>query len=104
MRTLQDIRYSVANGIETYATTNLRGLWKRVERVPVVHRRVNGILIDRAILKIPTRPNPQSTMAPYTSWASLTDRTYDSRHLPPAEGAQHGPPAHPQTRSPPFSH
>jgi prostaglandin-endoperoxide synthase 2 len=92
MRTLQDIRYSVANRIETYATTNLSGLWKLVERVPVVHRRVNGILIDRAILKIPTRPNPLSTMAPYTSWASLTDRTYDSRHLPPAEGAQPGQP------------
>jgi len=88
MRTLQDIRYSVANRIETYVTTNLSGLWKLVERVPVVHRRVNAILIDRAILKIPTRPNPLSTMAPYTSWASLTDRTYDSRHLPPAEGAQ----------------
>ena len=24
--------------------------------MPVVHRRVNGILIDRAILKIPTLP------------------------------------------------
>ena len=92
MRTLQDFRYSVANRIETYATTNLKGLWKLVERAPVVHRRVNGILIDRAILKIPTRPNPLSTMAPYTSWASLTDRTYDSRHLPPAEGAQSGQP------------
>ena len=33
MRTLQDIRYSVANRIETYATTNLqRALWKLVER------------------------------------------------------------------------
>ena len=61
MRTLQDIRYSVANRIETYATTNLRGLWNLVARVPVVHRRVNGILIDRAILKIPTRePGPRN--------------------------------------------
>ena len=42
-------------------TTNLSGLWTMVERVPGVHRRVNGILIDRAILKIPTRPNPLST-------------------------------------------
>ena len=60
--------------------------------MPAVHRRVNGILIDRAILKIPTRPNPLSTMAGYTSWASLTDRTYDSRHLPPADAAQRGHP------------
>ena len=43
------------------------------------------MLIDRAILKIPPRPNPFSTKAGYTSWASLTDRAYDSRHLPPAE-------------------
>ena len=63
MRTLQDIRYGVANGIETYVTTNLGGLWKLVQRVPMVHRRVNRILIDRAILKIPTRPSPLSTKA-----------------------------------------
>jgi hypothetical protein len=93
VRTLQDIRYSVANRVETYVTTNLSGLWKLVQRTPAVHRRVNRILIDRAILKIPTRPNPLSTMAAYTSWASLTNRTYDSRHLPPAAGAQPSQPA-----------
>ncbi len=92
MRTLQDIRYSVANWIEMYTTTNLSGVWNLVQRVPTVHRWVNRIFIDRAVLKIPTRPNPLSTMAPYTSWASLTDRTYDGRHLPPAAGAQ---PSHP---------
>lgn len=92
MRALEDIRYGVANRVETYLTTNLSGLWRLVQRVPAVHRRVNQILIDRAILKIPTRPNPLSTMAGYTSWASLTDRTYDSRHLPPA-GAPAGRPA-----------
>ncbi len=93
MRTPTDIRYGVANRVETYATTNLGGLWNLVQRVPAVHRRVSGILIDRAILKIPTRPNPLSTKAAYTSWASLTDRTYDSRHLPPAEEAE---PGHPE--------
>ena len=88
MRSLEDIRFSVANTAETYVTTNLPGLWNLVQRVPAVHRRVNQVLIDRAILKIPTRPNPLSTMAGYTSWASLTDRTYDGRHLPPADAAQ----------------
>jgi prostaglandin-endoperoxide synthase 2 len=85
VRALQDTRYDVANRVETFATTNLPGLWQAVEHSPRVHRRVSAALIDRAILKIPTRPNPLSTRAPYTSWASLTDRTYDSRHLPPAE-------------------
>ena len=85
MRALDDIKLKLANGIETFATTNLPGLWATVERHPELHRRVNAMLIDRAILKIPTRPNPLSTKAGYTSWASLTDRTYDSRHLPPAE-------------------
>jgi len=92
MRTLQDIRFSVATRIETYCMTKLSGLWNLVQRIPVVHRWVNRMFIDWAVLKMPTRPNPLSTMAPYTSWASLTDRTYDSRHLPPADGAQ---PSHP---------
>jgi len=89
----EDIGFTLANRLETYVTTNLSGLWKQVQRVPALHRLVNRILIDRAILKIPTRPNPLSTMAGYTSWASLTDRTYDSRHLPPAAAAPAGEPA-----------
>ena len=92
MRTLQDIRLDVANRVETFATTRLSGLWALVQRHSGLHRRVNALLIDRAILKIPTRPNPLSTLADYTSWASLTDRTYDSRHLPSADPAA---PAHP---------
>ena len=88
MRALHDIKLSLANRAETFVTTNLAGLWKTVERFPRIHRRVNAALIDRAILKIPTRPNPLSTLADYTSWASLTDRTYDSRHLPPAEASR----------------
>jgi prostaglandin-endoperoxide synthase 2 len=84
---VQDVRDDVANRLETYVTTNLSGFWDLVERVPPVHRRVNGLLIDRTIRKIPTRPNPLSTMGDYTSWASLTDRTYDSRHLPAGDQA-----------------
>jgi Animal haem peroxidase len=94
VRALRDIRYDLANRAETYVTTNLPGLWDAVQRRPALHRKVNAALIDRAILKIPTRPNPYSTLADYTSWASLTDRTYDSRHLPAAEGSDAGlPPA-----------
>ena len=84
MPDLNDIKLDLANKTETYVTTHLPGLWSAVERHPAVHRVVNAALISRAILKIPTRPNPLSTRADYTSWASLTDRTYDGRHLPPA--------------------
>jgi len=83
MSSLDDIRLDLANKAETYVTTNLPGLWRTVQQYPAVHRAVNAALINRAILKIPTRPNPLSTRGDYTSWASLTDRTYDSRHLPP---------------------
>src|SRR5262249_48579413 len=55
-----------------------------LSRRPVTRRFTNHALINSAVLYMPTRPNPLSTMAPYTSWASLTDRRYDSRHLPPA--------------------
>jgi prostaglandin-endoperoxide synthase 2 len=93
MSSLEDIRFDLANKAETYVTTHLPGLWRAVESRPAVHRRVNAALIDRAILKIPTRPNPLSTRADYTSWSSLTDRTYDGRHLPAAAPGAGLPPA-----------
>jgi prostaglandin-endoperoxide synthase 2 len=54
---------------------------------------INAGLTNMAILKFPTRPNPLSTMADYTSWDSLTDRTWSGRHLPSAAGLdEHLPP------------
>jgi prostaglandin-endoperoxide synthase 2 len=79
------------NQLETHVLTNFEPLWHFAQRVEPLRRIVNRTLIDSAILKIPTRPNPFSTMAPYSSWESLTDRRYDSRHLPPV--AQDGKPA-----------
>jgi prostaglandin-endoperoxide synthase 2 len=90
---LQDLRLEAENRLETYVTTNLPGLWEFVQHRPALHRKVNAALIDRAILKIPTRPNPLSTLAGYPSWASLTDRAYDARHLPPREAPPGLPPA-----------
>lgn len=72
------------NRVELYVTTHFPLLWRLIQRTPPLSRQVNRTLINRAILTMPTRPNPLSTMSPYTSWSSLTDRTFDGRHLPPA--------------------
>lgn len=76
-----------ANKLEFYVTTHFGAAWSLAQRIPPVRRRLNRALINSAVLKIPTRPNPFSTLAPYTSWRSLTDRTFASRHLPPRDDA-----------------
>jgi prostaglandin-endoperoxide synthase 2 len=74
----------LANTIQGYITTHGEPVWNLISSIPPLRRVVNAGLTNLAILKFPTRPNPLSTMADYTSWDSLTDRTYSSRHLPPA--------------------
>jgi prostaglandin-endoperoxide synthase 2 len=81
-------RDGLRNRLEFQALTSFAPVWAFAQRRPALRRQVNKVLIDNAILKVPTRPNPLSTLAPYSSWASLTDRRYDSRHLPPAPAAQ----------------
>jgi prostaglandin-endoperoxide synthase 2 len=79
------------NQLETHVLTSFEPVWSLLQRVEPLRKLTNRALIGRAILKFPTRPNPFSTLAPYSSWESLTDRRYDSRHLPPV--AQDGLPA-----------
>jgi len=78
-------RDGLSNQLEAFMTTHGTPIWNLIQSVPPVRSAVNAALTNLAILKFPTRPNPFSTMADYTSWDSLTDRTFSSRHLPAAE-------------------
>ena len=44
--------------------------------------KVNRFIINRLVNKVRTRPHPWSTVSDYTSWRSLTDKTWSARHLP----------------------
>lgn len=48
-------------------------------------RLASKIVIDKLVASAPTRPHPWSTASDYTSWKSLTDKTYQSRQLPAAD-------------------
>jgi prostaglandin-endoperoxide synthase 2 len=78
-----EIRDGVRNKLEFHVLTHYKPAWNLVQLLPPLRKRANRILINRVIYKIPTRPYPLSTMADYTSWDSLTDRTFTGRHLPP---------------------
>jgi prostaglandin-endoperoxide synthase 2 len=77
-----------ANRLRFLALTHARPLWDLAQRVRPLRRRLNASLIDHAIREMPPRPEPLSTMADYTSWASLTDRTFSGRHVPPAAACE----------------
>ncbi|MFK8911562.1 peroxidase family protein [Streptomyces sp. YS-3] len=71
------------NRFETHLLTHYRPAWQAAQRSRWLHRRLNSTLTDLAVLKAPPRPEPLSTKSPYTSWDSLTDRSWVGRHLPP---------------------
>lgn len=73
------------NKLETLALTKFKPIWEFFQSNDALSKKVNATLINNAILKIPTRPYPFSTMSPYTSWDSLIDRTYSGLHLPPLD-------------------
>ena len=80
----------LSNRAEFWLTTNLGWLWAAVQANGRLSEIANRSLINRAVAKMPPRPGPYSTLSPYTSWASLTDRRYDARHRPPAAVASEG--------------
>ena len=72
------------NRLRFLALTNGGPIWDAVQMVPPLRQWLNAALIDHAVREMPARPEPLSTLAPYTSWHSLTDRSYNGRHLPPS--------------------
>lgn len=73
------------NKLETLVLTNFKPIWDIIQSNSDLSKKVNKILINSAINKIPPRPYPFSTKTPYTSWDSLTDLTYSGLHLPPID-------------------
>jgi prostaglandin-endoperoxide synthase 2 len=82
--TRRTARDGIGNRAESLLTTRFEPLWKVVQANGLLRRAANRRLVDGAIGKMAARPDPLSTRAPYTSWASLTDRRFDGRHLGPA--------------------
>jgi prostaglandin-endoperoxide synthase 2 len=78
-------RDGLSNEFEFFVLTHFHGFWDLVQRIGSLRNFLNTLLINVAVLKIKARPDVLSTMAPYTSWDSLTDRTYSGRHLPPVK-------------------
>jgi prostaglandin-endoperoxide synthase 2 len=48
-------------------------------------RTATKLVINALVASAPTRPHPWSTASDYTSWKSLTDKTYQARQLPAAD-------------------
>jgi prostaglandin-endoperoxide synthase 2 len=76
-------RDGLKNRFEFFVLTHFRRAWALLQGIGPLRRFVNEFLINLAVDKTRFRPYALSTMAPYTSWDSLTDRTYSGRHLPP---------------------
>jgi hypothetical protein len=79
------------NKLEFWVLTHGAPVWSGVQRSRLLQRGANHLLINRAALRLPPRPNALSTMVDYPSWPSLTDRSYDARHLPPMRKASGAP-------------
>ncbi|HEX6391726.1 MAG TPA: peroxidase family protein, partial [Solirubrobacteraceae bacterium] len=60
-------------------------VWRALQSAPPTERVVNRWLINKGVSVVPPRPYRLSTKAPFTSQETLTDKTYNTRQLPPCE-------------------
>jgi len=69
--------------IGNWAQSLLQKIWiaRLIEDVPFLHSWINKVIINRLVGQARFRPHPFSTMTPYSSWSSLTDKTWSGRHL-----------------------
>jgi len=81
-------RDGLRNRVEDVLLSGLRPFWEVVNKTPWLARIANRLIVNNAVLKAPCRPLALSTQAPTTNWATLTDRTWFSRYLPPASQDQ----------------
>jgi prostaglandin-endoperoxide synthase 2 len=77
-------RDGLRNKVEAALLSGFQPLWGFVNKTPWLARIANRLIVNNAVLKAPFRPLALSTQASYTNWATLTDRTWFSRYLPPA--------------------
>ena len=79
--------------IAGFFASRFRGMWRLIEGIGPLRRLVNRLAINALVNRAPPRPNPFSTKGDYTSWASLTDKTYSGLHLPPRNTGIPDPPS-----------
>lgn len=77
-------RDGLRNKAEAAVLSGLQPFWAFVNKTPWLARIANGLIVNNAVLKAPCRPLALSTQAASTNWATLTDRSWFARYLPPA--------------------
>src|SRR5680860_1189288 len=65
-------------------TRLIPGSFGVLEHLPFVPKVVTAILVGVLANATAPRPRPFTLASDYTSWLSLTDRTFTGRHLPAA--------------------
>ncbi len=75
----------ILSGIIKFAGKNFPQTFQKIKNSALNIPAINRLVIDRLASSTAARPHPFSLFAPYTSWQSLTDRSFTGRHLPVAD-------------------